>query len=67
MMSEFEYLLRLWLITVLPHPNAPGIAVVPPCTHLSTLPSALLSHAALSLSLSYGERWNKWWWWWWWE
>lgn len=32
--SEFEYLERAWEMTVLPQPKAPGMAVVPPCTHL---------------------------------
>ena len=34
MTSLLEYLDRDWEMTVLPHPKAPGIAVVPPCTHL---------------------------------
>ena len=29
MPSELEYLDSAWLMTVLPHPNAPGIAHVP--------------------------------------
>lgn len=36
MTSELEYLERDCEITVFPHPKAPGIAVVPPCTHLKT-------------------------------
>lgn len=35
MTSLLEYLDRDWEITVLPQPKAPGMAVVPPCTHLS--------------------------------
>lgn len=34
MTSEFEYLDKAWEMTVLPQPKAPGMAVVPPCTHL---------------------------------
>lgn len=37
MTSELEYFDSDWEITVLPHPNAPGMAVVPPCTHLQQL------------------------------
>ena len=32
--SLLEYLESDWEMTVFPHPKAPGIAVVPPCTHL---------------------------------
>ena len=35
--SELENLERDWEITVLPHPKAPGIAVVPPWTHLEEI------------------------------
>jgi hypothetical protein len=34
MISLFENLDTACEITVLPQPNAPGMAVVPPCTHL---------------------------------
>ncbi|TNN53298.1 hypothetical protein EYF80_036453 [Liparis tanakae] len=34
MTSLLEYLDSDCEITVLPHPKAPGMAVVPPCTHL---------------------------------
>ena len=34
MTSELENLDSDWEMTVLPQPKAPGIAVVPPCTHL---------------------------------
>ena len=34
MTSELEYLDRDCEMTVLPQPKAPGMAVVPPCTHL---------------------------------
>ena len=34
MISLLENLEIAWEMTVLPHPKAPGIAVVPPCTHL---------------------------------
>jgi len=37
MTSELEYLDSDCEITVLPHPKAPGIAVVPPCTHLQNM------------------------------
>lgn len=33
-MSLLENFDKAWEITVLPQPNAPGIAVVPPCTQL---------------------------------
>ena len=36
-MSLFENLDNACEMTVLPHPNAPGIAVVPPCTQLGAL------------------------------
>lgn len=34
MISLFEYFDNAWEMTVFPQPKAPGIAVVPPCTHL---------------------------------
>ena len=34
MTSLLEYLDKDCEMTVFPQPNAPGIAVVPPCTHL---------------------------------
>jgi hypothetical protein len=36
-MSLFENFDNDWEMTVLPHPKAPGIAVVPPCTHLTEI------------------------------
>jgi len=34
MTSELENLDSVWEMTVLPHPKAPGMAVVPPWTQL---------------------------------
>ncbi len=42
-MSLFENLERAWEMTVLPQPKAPGIAVVPPCTHLYRVVSNAIS------------------------
>lgn len=36
MTSLLEYLDKDWEMTVFPQPKAPGMAVVPPCTHLRT-------------------------------
>lgn len=44
MTSLLENLDNDWEMTVLPQPKAPGIAVVPPCTHLKLKSRNLQKH-----------------------
>lgn len=55
MTSEFENLDKLWEITVLPQPKAPGIAVVPPSTHLKTTKITTTKNNSIKLT----ERGNQ--------
>jgi len=53
-MSELEYLLRDWEITVFPQPNAPGTALVPPNTDgkIPSITRCPVSRGILDASLS---------------